>query len=60
VILITLNDPARLEKSRFVRIVDLPPKDPYDDDDDDENKEDDEDNDEKDDEPAVIREPDEC
>jgi len=53
-----LTDLARLENSRIVRIIDLPPKDPYDDDD--ENEEDDEDNDKKDDEPAVVREPDEC
>jgi hypothetical protein len=42
--------------SSLVPIMDLPPKDPEDDD---ENEEDDEDDGEED-EPAVIREPDEC
>ena len=54
-ILDALNALARLGKSRIVGIADLPPKDR----DDHEDEEDDED-DEKEDEPAVIREPDEC
>ena len=47
---------AWLTDSSLVTIMDLPPKDPEDDD---ENEEDDED-DGKEEEPAVIREPDEC
>ena len=43
--------------SSIVPITDLPPKDPEDDED--ENEEDDEDDGEEE-EPAVIREPDEC
>jgi hypothetical protein len=43
--------------SSLVPITDLPPKDPEDDED--ENEEDDEDDGEEE-EPAVIREPDEC
>jgi len=56
-ILGTLNSSACLDETRIVTVVELPPKDPHDDDD---NKEDEEDDDEIDDEPAVIREPDEC
>jgi hypothetical protein len=55
-----LNDLARVEKSRIVCVVELPPKDPYDDDDENQEDDEEEDNGEEDDEPAVIREPDEC
>jgi hypothetical protein len=44
--------------SSFVSAVGVPPKDPHDDDD--ENGEDEEDDNDNDEEPAVIREPDEC
>jgi hypothetical protein len=52
----TLNALARLGKSRTVRVADLPPKDR----DDHDNEEDDEDDETEDEEPAVVREPDEC
>jgi hypothetical protein len=48
---------AWLIDSSLVPIMDLPPKDPEDDED--ENEDDDEDDGEEE-EPAVIREPDEC
>jgi hypothetical protein len=48
---------AWLIHSSLVTIMDLPPKDPEDDED--ENEDDDEDDGEEE-EPAVIREPDEC
>jgi hypothetical protein len=44
--------------SSLVSAVGVPPKDPHDDDD--ENGEDEEDDNDNDEEPAVIREPDEC
>ena len=44
--------------SSLVTAVGVPPKDPHDDDD--ENGEDEEDDNDNDEEPAVIREPDEC
>jgi hypothetical protein len=47
-----------LVESSFVTLMGLPPKNPQNDDDEDE--EDDEDDDEGEEEPAVIREPDEC
>ena len=50
--------PVRSVSSNLVSISGPPPKDPPDDDDD--NEEDENDDDEGDEEPAVIREPDEC
>jgi hypothetical protein len=49
--------PAWLMDSSLVTTLGVPPKDPHDDDQEDEEDEEDE---EKDDEPATIREPDEC
>jgi hypothetical protein len=43
---------------RLITIVDLPPKDPHEDEK--ENEEDEDEDDEANEEPAVIREPDEC
>ena len=47
-----------LISSRVVSAIGVPPRDPPDPDED--NEEDEEDQDKKDEEPAVIREPDEC
>ncbi len=55
-ILGTPNSFACLDETSFVTVVELPPKDPNDNDEDEE----DEDEDEEHEEPAVIREPDEC
>jgi hypothetical protein len=48
----------RLFDASLITIMGPPPKDPHDDDD--ENEEDEENDDKEDQEPAVIREPDEC
>jgi hypothetical protein len=55
------NVSAWLIGSSLVPAVGVPPKDPHDDDDENGDEEDDDDNDnDNDEEPAVIREPDEC
>jgi hypothetical protein len=54
------NVPDWLIGSSLVPVVEVPPKDPHDDDDENGEDEKDDDDKEKDEEPAVIREPDEC
>jgi hypothetical protein len=49
---------TRLTDSNPIAVIGLPPKDP--DDNEDENEEDEEDDGEEEEDPAVIREPDEC